>query len=109
MCRCEQISEAEIVNAIKKGHRTLDGIKFYCRAGMGRCQGGFCTYKIIKIIMRETGMSYDEITKHGQGSEILVGELTSRNALGKGSGKKPGKEAGKKAGMKERADERAHL
>ena len=80
VCRCEQISEAEIVNAIKKGHRTLDGIKFYCRAGMGRCQGGFCTYKIIKIIMRETGLSYDEITKSGRGSELLKGELTGETA-----------------------------
>ncbi len=76
VCRCEKVSEAEIVTAIRKGHRTLDGIKFYCRAGMGRCQGGFCSYKIIKILMRETGMPYDEITKHGRGSYVLAGELS---------------------------------
>ena len=75
VCRCENISEEEIVTAIRKGHRTLDGIKFYCRAGMGRCQGGFCSYKIMKIIMRETGMRYDRITKHGKGSVLLVDEL----------------------------------
>jgi glycerol-3-phosphate dehydrogenase len=75
VCRCENVSEAEIVAAIRKGHRTLDGIKFYSRAGMGRCQGGFCTYKILKILMRETGMSYDRITKHGAGSILLVAEL----------------------------------
>jgi glycerol-3-phosphate dehydrogenase len=42
---------------------------------MGRCQGGFCTYKIIKILMRETGMGWDEITKRGRGSTALRGEL----------------------------------
>ncbi|RKX93909.1 MAG: FAD/NAD(P)-binding oxidoreductase [Spirochaetes bacterium] len=70
ICRCENVSEAEIVNAIKKGHTTLDGIKFYTRAQMGRCQGGFCSYKIIKIIERETGLSPFEITKRG-GKSIL--------------------------------------
>jgi len=75
VCRCECVSEAEIVAAIRRGHTTLDGIKYFTRAQMGRCQGGFCTYKIIKILMRETGMSYDQITKNGAGSEILRGEL----------------------------------
>jgi glycerol-3-phosphate dehydrogenase len=75
VCRCEDVSEAEIVQAIRAGHRTLDGIKYVTRAQMGRCQGGFCTYKIIKILMRETGMSYDEITKRGGGSVVLEGEL----------------------------------
>ena len=75
VCRCENVSEAEIVAAIRKGHHTLDGIKFYSRAGMGRCQGGFCSSKIIKIIMRETGLSYDQITKHGKGSPLLSAEL----------------------------------
>jgi glycerol-3-phosphate dehydrogenase len=75
VCRCEEISEAEIVEAIRHGHVTLDGIKFYTRAQMGRCQGGFCTYRIIKIIMRETGLSYAEITKRGGESRILEGEL----------------------------------
>jgi len=75
VCRCENISEAEIVQAIKLGHHTLDGIKYFTRAQMGRCQGGFCTYKIIKIIMRETGISWNEITKHGCNSRILEGAL----------------------------------
>jgi glycerol-3-phosphate dehydrogenase len=42
---------------------------------MGRCQGGFCTYKIIRILMRETGMSFDQITKRGGDSVILKGSL----------------------------------
>ena len=75
ICRCESISEAEIVNAIRRGHVTLDGIKFYTRAGMGRCQGGFCTYKILKIIARETGMPVEEISKRGGGSWLVSGSL----------------------------------
>jgi glycerol-3-phosphate dehydrogenase len=75
VCRCEQVSEAEIVEAIRKGHHTLDGIKYFTRAQMGRCQGGFCTYKIIKIIMRETGLSWDQLTKHGGASRVLEARL----------------------------------
>jgi len=75
VCRCERVTEAEIVEAIRRGHVTLDGIKYFTRAQMGRCQGGFCTYKILKIIMRETGMGWDEITKRGEGSSVLRGEL----------------------------------
>jgi glycerol-3-phosphate dehydrogenase len=74
VCRCEQISEAEIIEAIAKGHTTLDGIKFYTRAQMGRCQGGFCTEKILAILMRETGMGAAEITKRGGASFVLGGE-----------------------------------
>ena len=76
VCRCENISEAEIITAIRLGHHTLDGIKYFTRAQMGRCQGGFCTYKIIKIIMRETGLPWNEITKHGGASRILEGTLS---------------------------------
>ena len=75
VCRCENVSEAEIVQAVKLGHTTLDGVKYFTRAQMGRCQGGFCTYKIIKIIMRETGLSWNEVTKHGGKSRVLEGAL----------------------------------
>jgi len=75
VCRCECVSEAEIVAAIRAGHTTLDGIKYYTRAQMGRCQGGFCTYKIIRILMRETGMRFDQITKRGGDSFVLKGSL----------------------------------
>jgi len=75
VCRCERVSEAEIVAAIRAGHTTLDGIKYYTRAQMGRCQGGFCTYKIIRILMRETGMGFDEVTKRGGDSTVLRGSL----------------------------------
>ncbi len=75
VCRCESVSEAEVVEAIRHGHTTLDGIKFYTRTGMGRCQGGFCTYRILKILARETGMPVQAITKRGGESRLLVGRL----------------------------------
>jgi glycerol-3-phosphate dehydrogenase len=84
ICRCESVSEAEIVAAIHRGHTTMDGIKFYTRAQMGRCQGGFCSYKILKILQRETGMSIEEITKRGLGSNIItdrVGDLAVKAPL----------------------------
>ncbi len=75
VCRCENVTEAEIVAAIRKGHVTLDAIKFATRAETGRCQGGFCTSRIMKIIERETGIPLDKITKKGPGSEILPFQL----------------------------------
>ena len=77
VCRCESVSEAEVVAAIRKGHTTLDGIKFYTRAGMGRCQGGFCQYRILRILTRETGMSVEEITKRGGASRVVLGRLSA--------------------------------
>lgn len=77
VCRCEMISEAEIVRAIHLGHTTIDGIKFYTRAGMGRCQGGFCAGRIIEIIHRETGIPVEQITKRGGGSQLIAGRLDS--------------------------------
>jgi glycerol-3-phosphate dehydrogenase len=76
VCRCENISEAEIVRAVRKGHCTLDGVKFYTRAGMGRCQGGFCSGKIIEIIHRESGIPIEHITKRGGGTWLLKGSLS---------------------------------
>jgi glycerol-3-phosphate dehydrogenase len=81
ICRCENVSEAEIVEAIRKGHTTLDGIKFYTRAGMGRCQGGFCSGKVIEIINRETGLPVEEISKRGKGSWLIAGRLSSQVTL----------------------------
>ncbi len=80
VCRCENITEAEVLAAIRSGHVTLDGLKFASRVGTGRCQGGFCTYRLLKIIHRETGIPYVEISKKGPGSEIV------RFALEKGVG-----------------------
>ena len=75
VCRCENVTEAEIVDAIKMGHTTLDGIKFATRAGTGRCQAGFCTTRILELIHRETGIPIEKITKKGPGSEIVLEPL----------------------------------
>jgi len=74
ICRCEHVTEGEIVEAIKRGATTIDGVKFRTRAGMGRCQGGFCTPHIINILSRELGISPTEVTKRGGGSHLLLCE-----------------------------------
>ena len=72
ICRCETITEAEIVEAVKRGARTLDGVKRRTRAGMGRCQGGFCSPRVMEIISRETGIPMEKLTKFGGGSYLLA-------------------------------------
>lgn len=74
VCRCEMVSAKEIRDAIKRGARTLDGIKFRTRAQAGRCHGGFCTTRIMKIMEEELKLSPREITKRGKGSELIKGE-----------------------------------
>ena len=73
VCRCEMVSAKEIRDAIKRGARTLDGVKFRTRAQQGRCHGGFCTTRILKILSEELGRPVTEITKKGPGSEIVKG------------------------------------
>lgn len=77
VCRCEVVSEAEIVESIRRfpGAKDLDGVKRRVRAGMGRCQMGFCTPKILEILSKELNISLDEVTKKGKGSELLVGRI----------------------------------
>jgi glycerol-3-phosphate dehydrogenase len=72
VCRCELVTEAEIHNAIDHGARTLDGIKFRSRAGMGRCQSGFCTTRCMDILAQRLGRSFHEITKRGGDSWIVT-------------------------------------
>ena len=74
ICRCEQITEGEIVEAIRRGARSLDGVKRRVRAGMGRCQGGFCAPRVMEILARELGESYMALTKSGGESRLLVDE-----------------------------------
>ena len=75
ICRCETITEGQICDAINRtlGARTLDGVKRRVRAGMGRCQGGFCSPRVIEIIARELGISPEEVRKNDEGSEMLKG------------------------------------
>ncbi len=77
VCRCEKISEAEVIAAVRRGHTTVDGVKFYTRAGMGRCQGGFCGVKIMEIISRESGIPMEKLTKRGGDSRLITGKLGS--------------------------------
>ena len=76
ICRCEEISEGEIVDAINRtlGAKSMDGIKRRTRAGMGRCQAGFCTPRTIEILARELGIKPDEVCKNRPGSELIVGD-----------------------------------
>lgn len=74
VCRCEVVSEAEIVEAIHRpaGARDIDGVKRRVRAGMGRCHGGFCVPKVLEILSRELNLTPEEITKFGRSSNILL-------------------------------------
>jgi len=71
VCRCENVSEVEIIDAIQKGHTTFDAIKYATRACSGRCQGGFCTSRILQLIAEHANISVDKITKKGPGSELI--------------------------------------
>ncbi len=75
VCRCESVTEGEILDAIHRvpGARSLDGIKRRTRAGMGRCQAGFCSPKVMEILARELGIPREQVTKSGKGSEPIVG------------------------------------
>jgi len=75
ICRCEAITEAEIVEAVKRGARSLDAVKRRTRAGMGRCQGGFCSPRVMEIISREATIPMLSLTKFGGKSTLLTGKL----------------------------------
>ena len=74
ICRCESITEGEILDAIHRplGARSLDGVKRRTRAGMGRCQGGFCSPRVMEILHRELGIPMEEIRKNDIGSNIVL-------------------------------------
>lgn len=75
VCRCEMVTEGEIVDAIRRpvGARDLDGVKRRTRAGMGRCQAGFCTPRIMEILARELNCDLQDVTKGGGRSNVVVG------------------------------------
>ncbi len=75
VCFCNKITEKEVVEAIRRGARTLDGVKFRTRAMFGRCQGGFCTARIMRIMSRELGVDMSEIKLRSEGSWILDGKV----------------------------------
>lgn len=73
VCRCEHVTEGEIVSAIHRGAHTLDAVKHVTRAGMGCCQGGSCGTKVFHLLKRELGRGNEALTKKGKGSYIAVG------------------------------------
>ena len=81
ICRCESISEGEILDAIHRplGARSLDGVKRRTRAGMGRCQAGFCSPRVMEILHRELGLPLEEVTKSGGRSNIVIERTKGKN------------------------------
>ena len=77
VCRCELVTEGEILDAIHRplGATTLDGVKRRTRAGMGRCQAGFCSPKVVEILARELDKDMGEICKNDEGSQFLAGHI----------------------------------
>lgn len=74
ICRCEMVTEGEIINAIRRpvGAVTTDGIKRRTRAGMGRCQAGFCNPRVVEILANELSMDESQIRKSGADSWYLT-------------------------------------
>ena len=76
ICRCETVSEGEILDAIRSNPPalTVDAVKRRTRSGMGRCQGGFCGTYVMDLIARETGMQFENVTKSGGKSAMVIGK-----------------------------------
>lgn len=76
ICRCETVTEGEIIDAIhgKIPALTLDAVKRRTRSGMGRCQGGFCGPRVIELLSRELCIPWTKVTKRGKGTEMLISE-----------------------------------
>lgn len=76
VCRCEKITEGEILRAIRENPpaKDVDGVKRRTRAGMGRCQGGFCQPYVAELLAKEQNKKLSEITKNGGNSYLLTGE-----------------------------------
>ena len=72
VCRCETVTEGEIVEATKRGASTEEGVRMRTRAGMGRCKGGFCGPRVIKILARELNIPVTEVKKRGLDSPLLL-------------------------------------
>ena len=76
ICRCETVSEGEILEAIRTNPKPsdIDGVKRRTRATMGRCQGGFCTPYIVELLAKELGIKYEDVTKFGGNSFVNIGK-----------------------------------
>ena len=72
VCRCEQVTEAEILEAIRRGANTMDAVKHITRAGMGRCQGGFCGISVLKHLSEQLRILPNQVTKKGDRSHQIA-------------------------------------
>ena len=79
-CRCEIVTEGEVLHAIGRGARTMDGIKFRTRAGMGRCQGGFCAWRCMRLLADTLELEVSQVTKRGGGSWIATPRVEADHA-----------------------------
>ena len=86
ICRCEEVSKGEIIDALNSPIpvKSLDALKRRVRPGMGRCQGGFCTPLTMKIISQQCGVNMLSITKKGDRSNIVIGETKGKLDYNKG-------------------------
>ncbi|MBQ2251163.1 MAG: (2Fe-2S)-binding protein, partial [Lachnospiraceae bacterium] len=77
ICRCETITKAEVLAAIRGplGAKTMTGVKYRCRAMMGRCQGGYCQTRIAEILMEEKGIAPEDLIYERRGSYMFTGEV----------------------------------
>jgi glycerol-3-phosphate dehydrogenase len=75
VCRCEHITEAEVINALSNpiGAKSLSSVKYRCRAGMGRCQGGFCTQHIVRLLEENFGTNVNDIKLKSPKSYLFSG------------------------------------
>ncbi len=92
VCRCEHVTEGEVVDAIHSiiPATNMDAVKRRTRVGMGRCQGGFCGFKVAQILARELGLPITEVTKNGGGSWIFSGETRGGSRAAVTEGGRPG-------------------
>jgi glycerol-3-phosphate dehydrogenase len=79
VCRCEQVTRADVLQAIHSpvGARTVNAVKMRTRAGMGRCQGGFCCPEVVELLSKELDIPMSEVTMNGAGSEVIPYEIGS--------------------------------
>ena len=77
VCRCESITEGEIRAAVRQNPKALDmdAVKRRTRSGMGRCQGGFCSPYVMRIVAEENGIKMEDVTKKGGSSKMVIGRI----------------------------------
>ena len=81
VCRCEHVTEAEVIEALSNpiGAQTLSAVKYRCRAGMGRCQGGFCTQHIVRIMEEQFKINVNKMNLKSSESKMFIGRTREKN------------------------------